>query len=438
MRDLMVLGFTLVFFTLSVRNTSTAYLLWGWAVLMSGNAYLYGFMAAVPYVQLFALITLLSLVVRKEDGLRNFQTTRTTKWFIVFVFHGLLCALFAYPGLTRNWELFGNVFKTVLFCALMPLLVTNRNRLHAILVIFALAISFHGITDGLKFLASGSAHRATGIAKFGDNNHYALVLLMALPLLNFLFQYSAMRITRWGFGSAIFLTVLAVVATGSRGGLLGLFALAAWLVLKSRRKMLGMVVVSIFAVTVMQLAPDSWSERMGSIKVAEQDASFMSRVTAWKVSSAIAVANPVFGGGFRAVQSHPVWAQFKDSPGLLGFIDTPVTRSGVAAHSIWFEVLGDLGFVGFFIFVGMLFNGLLTLSEVNRLVKRAGPAWQWAADLANMMGATLFVYVVSGSALSAAYFEWPYIVMMLLEVINQLLRKTEASAAQHEAMGKHA
>ena len=422
MRDLLISGFLLIFVVLSFRSTYAAYLLWGWAGLISLNAYVYGFMASVPFVQIFAVIALIDLFVRKDFSVKNYKTNRTTILFSIFLFHCFMCALFAYPGLVSNWELFWDIFKTILFCALMPLLADSRTRLHSLVVMIALAISFHGITDGLKFLVSAGGHNARGIPKFGDNNHFAMVLAMALPIIFYLTQYSAKKIIRWGFWGVVLLTVLAVVATNSRGGLLGLFAVAFWFILKSNRKFIGALVIGISAVMVTQLAPESWTERMQTIKSAEDDASFMSRVTAWKVSSAIAVTNPVFGGGFKAVQSHAVWAEFKDSPGILGFIDTPVTRSGVAAHSIWFQVLGDLGFLGLFIFIALIANAFITLREIKTMVKKADSSWRWAGDLANMLGAVMFVYVVSGSALSAAYFELPYIVMMLIEVIKQVLR----------------
>ncbi|MDR3368502.1 putative O-glycosylation ligase, exosortase A system-associated [Rhodoferax sp.] len=428
MRDLMVLGFTLIFIAISFKSTFTAYLLWGWAGLISLNAYLYGFMVSVPYVQLYAIITLVSLILRKDTNLEKFKFNRTSILFTIFAVHGFLCAIFAYPGLVSNFEILGNIVKTVLFCVLMPLFVTKRLRLHVIVTMVALAISFHGITDGLKFLASGGAHNARGIPKFGDNNHFALVLVMVLPVLLYLTQYSALKFVRIGFFGVMMLTVLAVVATGSRGGLIGMFAAATWLLLKSRRKFMGVMVIATCSLLVVQLAPATWSSRMKTIESAETDNSFMSRVTAWKVSSAIAVANPVFGGGFQAVQSYTVWAQFKDSPGLLGFIDTPQTRSGVAAHSIWFETLGDLGFVGFFIFLIMLINAFITLKEINRLTKTAGDSYRWAADLANTLSASMFVYMISGSALSAAYFEIPYFLMMLMEVIKQVILKDLGSS----------
>lgn len=419
MRDILVLITMLIFVPLAVRHTFAAYLLWGWAGLISINYYLYGFMIPVPYVQVFALITLGSWFWIKDPEKAPFQSNRTTTWFVIFVVHGFLCALFAYPGLVRNWELFGNVIKTVLFCVLMPLLATSRFRIHAIVLMIALATAFHGVLDGLKFIVSGGAHNVRGMAKFGDNNQFALVVVMILPVLYYLYQYSAHRIVRWGFAASLLLAVLTVVATSSRGGLLGMVAVAIWVIWQSRRKALGLTIVLLCSLMVVELAPESWSERMNTMQAADQDASFMGRVTAWKVNSAIALANPVFGGGFRVVENHPVWDQFKYSPGLLGFVDTPMlARSGVASHSIWFEVMGDLGFVGFFIFIVLLINAFVTRREIKALAAREGDTCRWAMDLADMLCASLFAYVVSGSLLSAAYFETPYMLMMLLEVIK--------------------
>jgi probable O-glycosylation ligase (exosortase A-associated) len=184
-------------------------------------------------------------------------------------------------------------------------------------------------------------------------------------------------------------------------------------------------------VLVLQLAPEKWNERMSTIQTAEADKSFMGRVTAWKVSSAIAVDNPVFGGGFRALQSHPVWNRYKDQQGLLGSVDTPeLTRTGVAAHSIWFEVLGDQGFVGLFLFIALIVNAFMTRRAVWRLVRQNGPGERWAGDLADMLAAALLAYVVAGSLLSAAYFELPYVCFMLMEVLKQLqLRAVVVPAA---------
>ena len=371
MRDLVFLGFMLVSVFLAVRNTFVSYLLWGWAGLIAINYYLYGFMAGIGYVQIYALITIVLIFAKKNINSQKFKFDRTSVLMLIFLAHGFLSAVFAYPGLDRNWELFGNVVKTVLFCLFMPMIVVSRFRIHAFVLVIALAISFHGVLDGLKFIASGGGHNAQPLKKFGDNNHLALILLMVLPFLYYLYQFSAKKIVSLGFLGALLLMVLAVVATHSRGALLGLFAIALWIIVKSQKKILGIVLISLCALMVVQLAPDKWSQRMETIQAADEDASLMARVTAWKVSSAIAVANPLLGGGFRAVQSHPVWNRFKDSPGLLGFVATPtLNRSGVAAHSIWFEVLGDQGILGLFLFVALIINVFMTRRDIWKLVKK--------------------------------------------------------------------
>lgn len=429
MRDLLVFGAMFLFIPLGFSNAFVGYLLWGWAGLISINSYVHGFMIGVPFVQLFALVTMGTLLLRKEDRLDRIDLNRTTVLMLIFVFHGFFVALLAYPGLGRNWELFGNIAKTALFCLLMPMLVTSRYRIHAMVVMVVLATSFHGALDGLKFIASAGGHNARGIAKFGDNNHFALVLLMVLPLLYYLFQQSSRTAAKMGFGLILPLTAFAVVATASRGALVGLFVIVAWILLKSRNRFFGLILVAVSAAVVVQLAPDSWSERMETIKSANEDDSFMGRVEAWKVSSAIAVAHPIFGGGFRALQSGDVWAKFRNEPGLMGFLDIPMNSiSGLAAHSIWFEVMGDGGLLGFLLFVALIANAFFTRREIQKAVRRHGrPELQWAVYLSDMLWASLLAYIVSGSLLSAAYFELPYVLMMLMEVVKQQI-KVEALA----------
>src|SRR5690606_267234 len=183
-------------------------------------------------------------------------------------------------------------------------------------------------------------------------------------------------------------------------------------------------------VLVLYLAPQDWTDRMETIQHADQDESFLGRVNVWKISSAIAVEHPIFGGGFRSVQSPPVWDKFEDAPGLLDFIETPrATKSGRAAHSIWFEVLGDQGFIGLFLFVALLANAFWTRREILKLTRQRPAQLRWASDLADLLAAVLVIYMVSGSLLSAAYFEMPYITMMMMQVLKlQVRREFEARA----------
>jgi probable O-glycosylation ligase (exosortase A-associated) len=201
------------------------------------------------------------------------------------------------------------------------------------------------------------------------------------------------------------------------------------LVLTTNRRWLALVVVAVGVTLVFNSANDDWVERMQTIQTAQDDESFMGRVAAWKVSSAIAVENPIFGGGFRALQSVAIWDRFKSSEGLLGFVDTPqLARSGVAAHSIWFEVMGDQGFVGLLWFMLLIGNVVLVRRAVWQKVLALGRQHAWAGDLADAVAVSMLAFLVTGSLLSAAYFELPYLCMMVMECLRQHLNRVAATA----------
>ena len=210
MRDLMVLGFMLAMLPMALGNTFVAYVLWCWAGLISLNSFLYGFMRDLPYVQIFAMVALALVLTRKDKESTKFKSSLTTTLLMVFCAHALLVAIFAYEGLPRNWEMFFNILKTIVFLMLMPVLVTSRLRIHALVVIIVLGLGFHGVLDGLKFLASGGGHRAVGIAKFGDNNYQAMALAVTLPLLFYMASYAKIKWAKWGVGGSSFLLVFKV------------------------------------------------------------------------------------------------------------------------------------------------------------------------------------------------------------------------------------
>jgi probable O-glycosylation ligase (exosortase A-associated) len=376
-------------------------------------------MVGVPYVQIFALITLFSLLFGKNKKQLKWTADGASIIFILILMHGLLSASLAYTGLARNWELYSNMVKTLLFCFLMPLLATNRLRIHALVLIVALALGFHGVLDGLKFIASAGTHTTSGIPKFGDNNHFALVLVMVLPLLLYFRKYSENRLVSFGFSAGFLLVSLAVISTNSRGGLLGLITVAFFLVIHTKKKVAGILGIFLVASIMLALAPDNWTDRMNTIKSAEQDSSFLGRVAAWKRASAIAVQNPVFGGGYHAGQAPSIFGDFRDKQGILGFVDTPPQNYPAATHSIYFEVLGDLGFVGLFIFLACFVNSYLSFKKIQSCVREKPVELAWATDLSVALMASILAYLVCGAALSAAYFEMPYIMVMLMEVLKQ-------------------
>lgn len=439
MRDLVILAAMLVFVPLAVSNSLIAYLLWGWTALFAPNAYVYGFMRSVPFNLTFALISITLILMGRDPKRGRFVLPRTSILFVLFGIQATLSFEFAYDGLIRNSELYGNLIKALVFCLLMPCVITTRARIHAMVITLGLGLAFHGIVEGLKFIASGGGHIIQGLAKFGDNNHFAVVIIMSVPMLIYIYRYSAQKLLRWVALGGLALTIVAVVATHSRGGFLSLAVMSLWMVFNSRRKMLGVLILVGGLVALVALAPASWSERMNTIKDAGEDTSFMTRVVAWKVSSEIALSRPLVGGGFHAVQAQHVWDKFREQDGLLRFVNTPYrAQKAFAAHSVYFEILGDLGFPGLLLFLTILANSIITCFQIKRLVRRNGGVNKWAADLANMLAASMLGYIIGAAALSLGYLEVMYIFAMLIQVVHLVVRKMSDSVHAPVASASHA
>ena len=419
MRDFVVLSAMLLLMPLALPNAFIAYLLWGWAGLIALNTYVFSFMSSVPYVQIFALITLALMFMRRDKQQVGFKLNRTLVILLMLGVQAFFVAAFAYKGLPRNWEICSDLIKTLLYCMLMPMLVTNRFRVHSLVMVIVLALSFHALLEGLKFFVSAGSYNSRGVPKFGDNNHFAMAMGTLIPLQLYLIQYSKNKWVRWSFSGVLILTILAVISTNSRGGLLTLMALAIWVIWGTKRKLAGIATLLFCGVLIAALAPASWSERMNTMKAADEDTSFMVRVAAWKKSTAIALENPIVGGGFYAVQSEAT-EKFRNAQGLMGFLTTP-DPGAHAAHSIYFQLIGDMGFLGFFIYMLMLANAFYTRIEIRRLAFALGQNAMWAANLADMLAASIVAFMVGGALLSAAYFEIPFLMISLMAVIRQQL-----------------
>ena len=78
---------------------------------------------------------------------------------------------------------------------------------------------------------------------------------------------------------------------------------------------------------------------------AESDGSFRSRVRVWEVSFNVAIDRPLFVAGFASTESLKVYTKYRA-------YDNPTTSS--VAHSVYFQLMGDFGFVGLILYIILL------------------------------------------------------------------------------------
>lgn len=420
MRDL---AFVLTFVAMllpAIRFAHVGTMLWTWVALISPNFYMYGFALGLPFNKIVVAVGFLALFLDKNKRGLYFDShiRMLTGFFIV--------SMISYTVGIGNPALADFVadrfFKTIILCFVIVATVRGRLQIHSIVIAICMGMGIHGALEAAKFISSGGGHILTGPATIGDNNSFGLAVLMVIPLLIYLYRYSAVSFVRLAFGGAILLNVIAVIATNSRGALVGLVAVAVAMYIRSRQKIALTIIFLVMAGIIAMLAPERWYGRMSTIDAANQDGSFMSRVASWKIHTLIALDRPLVGGGFSAAQDYGVFSEYVRSFSTLDFIPTPTPTIAFAAHSIYFEVLGDTGFIGFFLFLGMLFAAFRNLAIIRRL-SRGRDDLTWAYDLADLCSLSLIAYAVSGAALSMAYFEMYYVVISLISVTRRHLEE---------------
>lgn len=407
-------------------------LLWLWVALLPPSDFFYGFMAAIPFNKLIAVVTLGLAFFTKEK--RDTYLDSTILIALIFGFSATLSWAFTIAPTSYTTDLYQKLLKILVLMFVLTFVMSTRYRLHLAVVVTALSYGFLGVKEAAIFLLTAGGHQVAGTGSIGDNNSLATALLMIVPFLYYLSRHTAVPAIRIGMAAALGLCLVATVATFSRGGFIGLIIVAALAVANSERKLVPILAVAVAVPLIYAMAPDAWFERLSTIRTAEADGSFLGRVNAWKVSWLVAMDHPFLGGGMHAIQNQAVWDAYKVAAASVGFVETPpVEDNARAAHSIYFEMLGDVGFVGLGLFLLLIASALWNCHVVRRAAKTR-PELRWASDLARMMQISLIVYLVTGAALSLGYAELLYVFLAL----SSRCRRTVKLAIQAEASSTRA
>jgi putative inorganic carbon (HCO3(-)) transporter len=101
---------------------------------------------------------------------------------------------------------------------------------------------------------------------------------------------------------------------------------------------------------------------------------------------------------------------------------------GRAAHSVYFQVLGDTGFVGLGIYLSAVAAALLNTVRVLALT-RGRPELRWAGQLARLLQAGVAGFLMGGAALSMAYYDGVLLVFGLTAALYATISRPIAAQA---------
>ena len=409
MRDIIIFGIVgVVLLSVFARPYIGVYL-WTWLSLMNPHRLTWGAAFNFPFAAVVAGVTLIGILVSTQP--KRMIWSRESVLLVLFVLWMILTTVFAF-NTSPALEYLNRVLKIQIFVFLTIFLITDRTKLNGLIWVTVLSMGFYGVKGGIFTLLGGGVSHVLGPGEsfIGENNSLALALIMTIPLIAYLFFQEKRRWLRFGLGGAMFFCALAVFGSQSRGALLGVIAMGTFLWFKSRRKALIGTLMLLVGVTVLLLMPDAWWERMGSIGSYEQDQSAQGRVNAWWTAWNVATHN-VFGGGFKMF-SKEVFLIYAPDPTIV-----------FDAHSIYFQVLGEHGFIGLGLFLAIALLTWLRCGEIIRMCK-GDLDRRWASDLASMLQVSIIGFAVSGAFLGLAYFDYYYHLIAITLITWRIARET--------------
>lgn len=413
MRDIFVTAVVFGVLLLVLKHPHYGIYLWSWLSYMNPHKQAWGFATSLPFAFMTAAFTITVYLFSKEP--KRMPWTPETILLVIFLGWVTFTTFFAlYPQLA--WEQWDKVLKIQIMTLLTAMLITDRKRLEGLVWVIALSLAYYGVKGGIFTILHGGVHRVQGpTGTFIDgNNEMGLALIMTVPLLRYLHLQAQNRLMRLGLATAMVLTGLAAIGTQSRGALLAAAAMGGLLWLKSRNKATTAIYIIVAAGLIAAVMPQEYWNRINTIKTYEQDASAMGRINAWHVAFNVA-KDRITGGGFETFLA-PTFRQYAPNPEDVHDV-----------HSIYFEVMGEHGFIGFGLFVLIGLLAWRTGSKVMRKCRK-DPDRKWAADLAAMTQVSMVGYATGGAFLGLAYFDYYYHLVIILVLTYQIAVKNKWGA----------
>src|SRR5215831_3983544 len=307
-----------------------------------------------PLVKLVALFALATFILgRLRLGERISIWPVELKMLAVLIALSLaLLPLATAPG--DSYEMLSDPFlKVITIFVLMINLIATRRRLTSILNVIVVVGSLMALAAVRSYIAGDFTPKSTRIAGmvnglFGNPNDLATSLDLIIP-----FALALALMNRGGkrlFYCLCAVTLTAgVVVTFSRGGFLGLVAMAAfftWKLGRFRKGIATLILVSTIAIFVVAV-PGSYGGRLGSIFNAGEDStgSSQARLDLLGRATEVAAAHPIIGVGLGNFHIYSIGEQ--------------------KAHNSYLEIAAELGIAGLIAYLIILIAPFRYLKRIE-------------------------------------------------------------------------
>jgi probable O-glycosylation ligase (exosortase A-associated) len=229
-----------------------------------------------------------------------------------------------------------------------------------------------------------------------------------------MFFFLAREENRWYLKATLYLSficgILTIVLTYSRGALLGMIFVLAYIAVRAKRKALTVIVLIPVIVGTVMFAPQAWWDRMDQFFHGHLDDSARERIITWHMGYNLSWSYPIFGGGLDCYSDPVVHLRFQPERLPNGELQT-------GPHSIYLQMLGEHGYPGLLLFLGLIASCFLSLRRIRKLAEVCPPL-QWIVPYTYMIESSILAFMVSGAFLEFANFDLWYLIVGIVAAMK--------------------
>lgn len=368
----------------------------------------WGFWNSMPLFQIALAIAILSNLLR---GQLQPKFPPVLVVYVLFLVWITLSTAFAFNS-NLAWEYY-RTFLPSMWVAPLVLFATihDLRLLKWVLWVAAGGIGFNAAKTGVSLSLAGGGHLTDQISGFvGDNNVFGLVLCLVVATLmglrTDLPRKWWVQSAFYGFIAAI---VLCIIYTKSRGALITLgllFSLASLFGPRAIRSLLALFAIAAIGYWIV---PQGYFDRLDTLSELKSDVSAMGRLENWTLAWEAALRNPLLGVGpnNHIAYNHALFPEVQVR----------------VAHSVYFQILGELGFVGLFLYLWFM---ILVFRSFGGALRGARLGQADSADIILVRSLAFWLlcgfaaYSVGAGLLNMLYIEFPWYVAFYGSMLSRL------------------
>ncbi|MEO1045756.1 MAG: putative O-glycosylation ligase, exosortase A system-associated [Pseudomonadota bacterium] len=333
------------------------------------------------------------------------------------------------------------VWKALVFAIFLPLTLRTKLRLEALALFMVLSVGTLIITGGIKTAAGGGGYGVLQLLIDDNSGLYegsiiSTVAITVIPLVLWLAKYGTVfvpdiRVKVFAY-ALVFACLLIPIGTQARTGLLCAGALAVLMLRFNRYRFVYAGLAVAVGIMALPLLPQSYTDRMATIGDHRADESASTRVAVWMWTLDYVKDRP-FGGGFEAYRGNSLKVEkveTRETGSRTAIEVEEYVDEARAYHNSYFEMLGEQGFPGLALWLGIMVGGLFRMEMIRRRYsKDHKPGEEWVAPFALALQNGQIIYLVGSMFVGIAFQPFIYMLVAMQIGLDTYLTRRRKEAA---------